>query len=192
MSQDRTEERRNPLARLSLGPRPRPGPDERDATIELLERTLADERDAAAALQKNFDALRFQLEVLERSYAKQLEDARERCAAAERALGEQQNCNAALDEELSETARALADARDLVERAWSRAGGRPSARSGEAEEAEGTINSLLSDASWLDAKTPAPDQDGHVYSQVKSDAAAADNDMLAPELVFPGGEEEPD
>ncbi len=190
MSHDGTVERRNILARLQRAPRP--GPDERDATIELLERTLADEREAAAALQKEFDALRFRLEVLERSYAKQLAEARERCAAAERAVADQQGRNATVEEELAATVRQLADAKDMVERLWASAGCGRRPRPSDADPAESTINALLGDASWLDPKGPPPDAEGPVYSRVKAEDAVPENEMIAPDLVFPGGDEEED
>ena len=59
------------------GKRPAPpAPDERDATIERLERTLGEERQNSATLRETVDGLHFKAEVLEKGYSKQLADAR--------------------------------------------------------------------------------------------------------------------
>ena len=63
-------------------PRPRAQPDERDAAIARLERTVAEERQNAASLREANDALNFKLQIMEKSYAKQLVDARQRMDAA--------------------------------------------------------------------------------------------------------------
>ena len=69
------------------GAAPRRG-DKRDLEIERLERALADERANAVSLRESSDALRFQLEILERSYAKQLADARQRVDKPTKELAE--------------------------------------------------------------------------------------------------------
>ena len=61
-------------------------PDERDEKIAQLERTLTQERQNAATLRATADDLRFKLDILEKSYAKQLADAREGRETAEREL----------------------------------------------------------------------------------------------------------
>ena len=53
-----------------------PAPDERDAAVERLERAVAEERQHATILRKTVEELRFKARILEKSYAKQLEDAR--------------------------------------------------------------------------------------------------------------------
>jgi hypothetical protein len=63
-----------------------PVPDERDAIIKRLEQTIAEERKNSATLRETVDNLRFKTETLERSYAKQLADARQRGTSAEQAL----------------------------------------------------------------------------------------------------------
>ena len=62
------------------------GPDPRDATIERLERELAEQRDAAKTLRESLDAATFKIEILEKSYAKQLAEARDKLAAIEAEL----------------------------------------------------------------------------------------------------------
>src|SRR5690606_18932267 len=52
------------------------GADERDEKIARLEQEIEAERARAAELERTVKALEFKLDVLERSYAKQLADAR--------------------------------------------------------------------------------------------------------------------
>src|SRR5690606_15949827 len=63
-------------------------PDELDAARERLERALAEERQKSAALRASVDGLQFKLDVLEKSYAKQLADARQHAEAAARTPAE--------------------------------------------------------------------------------------------------------
>jgi hypothetical protein len=178
-------------------------PDERDAKIERLEHILEDERQAAAELRETNEALSFRLQVLEKSYAKQLEDARLRCADVERQLAAQQAEFAALDAECRETMRLLAQTRAyLKDLAEGRApGGRyraprdvrlDASLDGFASEAEGTINRLIADEDW--PRPHAGDTDDAGKTGEHSDAGADSppdsapdsppNDMIAPELVF--------
>ena len=71
--------------------------DARDATIEQLERTLADERQNSAALRSTIEELNFKIGVLEQGYSKQLEDARLRTEAAEREVADHQVRMTSLD-----------------------------------------------------------------------------------------------
>ena len=57
------------------------GPDPRDAAIERLERELGEQSSLAATLREQLDAATFKVEVLEKSYAKQLADTRDKRAA---------------------------------------------------------------------------------------------------------------
>src|ERR1044072_4162813 len=72
-------------------------PDERDAVIARLQRELAEERQFSVTLGETSEQARFQLQILEKSYAKQLGDARTRADTAERELGEKKARLAALD-----------------------------------------------------------------------------------------------
>lgn len=175
-----------------------PAPDERDAVIEKLEDALAEERDSAAALQSTVDELRFQKDTLETSYATQLNDARERSAAAEGALAELQ---ARLDElsdgedilEVLATAKAdleqvTAERNRLRERIREPADGQrptevPRPTDPGAEFDAFSIDELLEDAVWA-----------HEQARIEKDesrAAAAPvdetppEDMVPPDLVFP-------
>jgi hypothetical protein len=165
-------------------------PDERDARSERLEHVLEEERQAAVDLRETNQALRFQLDVLEKSYAKQLDDARRQCADTERRLAAQQADFAALDAECRETMRLLAQTRDFLngvaeERARSGRytapgdGRRPDPNFPSLESpAEGTINELIAD----EPRRRASGDDAEGGSDPARDSPAAD--MIAPELVF--------
>jgi hypothetical protein len=174
-------------------------PDERDATIERLERILEEERQAASELRASNEALRFQLQVLEKSYAKQLEDARLQREDAERQLAAQQSQFAALDAECRETMRLLAQTRTYLkevaeERArmrWLHAPrdgrGLGPASDGFAPPAEGTINELIADDHWR----RAPAQDVAEGSHAGTDPAPeSSGELIAPELVFTDDDED--
>src|SRR5688500_16701432 len=72
------------------------GPDVRDETIERLERELAEQRDAAKGFRESLDAATFKAEILEKSYAKQLTEARDKRAALEIELHEKEEILAGL------------------------------------------------------------------------------------------------
>lgn len=178
--------------------------DERDARIGRLEHILEEERQAASELRAANEALRFQLQVLEKSYAKQLEDARLQCEDAERQLAEQQSQFAALDAECRETMRLLAQTRTyLKEVAEERARGRwlraPRDRrridppsdgfASQAEGTEGTINELIADEHWR----RAPAEDGRERPHASTDSVAdSGGELIAPELVFTDDDDEDD
>jgi predicted nucleic acid-binding Zn-ribbon protein len=170
-------------------------PDERDATIDRLERAVAEERQHAATLRATVEQLRFKLEVLEKSYAKQLADARLRGESAERELAEKRARLAALDSG-EDTTRLLSEARaeleqvtaernhlrDQLERA-----GVPHTRIAARERAaslahDGTINELMANPDWLRERQSAPD--GHLEARVRADQESPPEEMIAPELVF--------
>jgi hypothetical protein len=90
---------------------PQPVTDERSATIEHLERSIEEAQQHSAELRKAIDELCFRLEVQERSYAKQLADARAHCADVERELAEQQSRAAALEGECKAALQAVAQMR---------------------------------------------------------------------------------
>ena len=86
MSANATQKSKSPAASAE-GNTPSP-PDERDATIARLERELADERQVSITLRETSEQARFQLQILEKSYSKQLTDARTRADTAERELAD--------------------------------------------------------------------------------------------------------
>lgn len=92
----------------------RSGPDDRDATIERLERELAEQRDAATTLRSSLDAATFQKEILEKSYAKQLAEVRDKLAALEAELQEKDQILANLGGGHEHTLRELNDALTVI------------------------------------------------------------------------------
>ena len=84
--------------------------------IEQLERVIAEEREHSAALRESANELRFKLEILEKSYAKQLEDAKQRAESAERRNDENGARLAELDAAREDAIELLADARTELDR----------------------------------------------------------------------------
>jgi hypothetical protein len=180
------------------------GPDPREVAIERLTRELAEEREVAKGLRESLDATAFKAEVLEKSYAKQLADTRERLAAAEQKLADKIGVLAALDGGHEDALRALNDARaelrlmtadrDELRKQIAEGGFRERGTggrraplgmpTGEATDSGGTINELISNAGWAQ-KTPATDA-GHASARV-TEQEAPQEEMLAPELVFTRG-----
>jgi chromosome segregation ATPase len=170
--------------------------EQRDATIRRLETALADERDAANTARDAADALRFKAEVLEKSYAKQLADARQKVAAAEKTLAEHREQIAAFGANREDTIRLLKEARseleavkldrDQIKRQLARGPASmdrtPLTIASDSTAAEGTINELMANAAWL--KDPKRGSASHLEAKVGSSELAAPEVMLAPELVF--------
>lgn len=149
-------------------------PDERDEKIARLEHELDAERARTAELESAVKALEFKLDVLERSYAKQLADAR---ADGDRAKRELLQVKA----ELADTARELkqvAAHRDRLRDMFAFDGRRvpPELRERQPGD-EDTIARLLSSADAVPERTAPTDG-----------PAAADEpeigDLLPPDLVF--------
>ncbi len=178
----------------------RPAPDDRDATIERLERAVAEERQHGAMLLKTAEELRFKTGILETSYATQLEDARLRSETAERGLADQQAQMAALETAHEEALRLLAEARAELESVSADPGqlrGAPgpadrmpintiSQDDAESRAQEGslTINKLMRDSSWADEGQPGGHKKKHPETPVLSDQDAPPEELIAPELVF--------
>jgi hypothetical protein len=197
-TQGSADARQGASAPAQSGP---PPVDERDATIERLERMLAEERKNAQELRQSTEGLRFQMQVLEKSYAKQLADARAGKEAAERALAEQRAKLEAFGSTPEETMQLLADTRAELERVTAHRdqlhkeltqADRPRASSGsqrayEAQPQDGslTINELIADAHWMrDDREPG---DTHLHSKVKSEEDTPAVEMISPDLVFTKG-----
>jgi uncharacterized coiled-coil protein SlyX len=90
------------------------GADSRDETIERLERELAEQREAAKTLRESLDAATFQKEILEKSYAKQLAEVRDKLAAIEAELKEKDEILANLGGGHEHTLRELNDALTVI------------------------------------------------------------------------------
>jgi hypothetical protein len=90
------------------------GSDTRDETIEQLERELREQRDAAKTLRESLDAATFKMEILEKSYAKQLAEVRDKLAATESDLKEKDEILANLGGDHEHTLRELTDALAVI------------------------------------------------------------------------------
>lgn len=179
-----------------------PPPDERDATIARLERELADERQITVTLRETSEQARFQLQILEKSYSKQLTDARTRADTAERELAEKKARLAAVDSG-EDTTKLLKDARtDLAQVTAERDELRAQVARGAAYKPEkprrvepkaaddGTINALMTDSSWILARKAAAE--GHLDAKVGAEEDAPAGDLLDPSLVFTKGKRDDD
>lgn len=158
-------------------------PDDRDATIARLEQEVGAERDKTSALLETVKQLEFKLEVLERSYSKQLADARERYSAAESEIAELKARLAETQDELAE----VTATRDRLSSMLSFDGRRtpPGASAAEAPD-DNTINRLLSEDGWADAE--AHKRRGALETGGPDHEPPA-GDLLAPELVFKADDE---
>src|SRR5512134_948003 len=90
------------------------GSDGRAAAIERLERELEEQRDAAKTLRESLDAATFQKEILEKSYAKQLAENRDKLAAREAELLEKNQILENLGGGHEHTLRELNDALTVI------------------------------------------------------------------------------
>ena len=195
------------------------GSDARDATIERLERELAEQREAARTLREALDAATFKADILEKSYAKQLTEAREKRAALESELGEKEEILAGLGGGHEHTLRELSDAltvikvlkreRDQLRKQIAEGGFRqpsttkarallgsdaaPAARNASGDDRRRhqrrTINALIANAGWAEKKPSAGT--GHLNAQV-ADQEVPHEEMLAPDLVFTAKDKEKD
>jgi hypothetical protein len=174
--------------------------DKRDLEIERLERALAGEKAHAVSLREGSDALRFQIEILERSYAKQLADARQRVDKAAKELAEFKAQFAQFGLGGEDTLQILSELRaDLLsvraERNQLREQlGRPNAgRRGSyagssdahksADESSETINAMIEDAGLQDARGRDDPGDGILKARVKLEQGPSEV-MLSPDLIF--------
>jgi hypothetical protein len=184
------------------------GPDPRDAMIERLSRELAAERDNLTTVREALDAATFKVEVLEKSYAKQLADARQRLTATEQALADKSNVLGALGGGHEDALRALNDVRaenkaliaerDELRKQLAAGGFRDRGQKpaptplapgfAEPTDVGGTINELIKGAAWT--RPPTADS-GHASAKVAEQDAPPEV-MLAPDLVFTRGGREDD
>ena len=167
-----------------------PVPDERDTLIKRLEQALAEERKNCSTLREAVDDLRFKTETLEKSYAKQLADARQKAATAEQALAAHQAQLATFGADREETIRLLTEARAELEQVTldrdqlrrQRARGNSLDRSpltptsAESTVGESSINQLIANPGWLAKKD--------VDAKVSAEQEPPPVDMIAPDLVF--------
>jgi hypothetical protein len=195
MSDHRSDDDQD-LRRTANRATPAAGPDERDAAIERLERIVADQRRHTTQLCATIEDLRFKNEILEKSYAKQLADARLRTEAAERRAAEQQVQIADLERLHDEATRALTIAQAELKRythvrgSTREAAARDSLQSNlpavhDADSAaeEGTINRLMDDWKWLRERQQTEEEKARLAAKAHPAEEAPIEEMIAPELL---------
>jgi DNA repair exonuclease SbcCD ATPase subunit len=189
------------LGRLSKGKSAGPpAPDPRDDAIAKLERAITEEREHSATLRKTIDELRFKSETLDRSYSKQLDDARKRCEAAERELEQQKaqvaelsgtdkNATQQLSEARADLKRVTSE-RDRLRKALSALGSAPTkpftqdAGNREPEADAMSIDELLEDAIWASEQKRINQQRGGNDSRLPDADKSPTEEMLSPELII--------
>ena len=185
--------------------------DPRDATIERLEHELAEQRALSTSLRESLDAATFKVDILEKSYAKQLAEARDKGAAIETELKEKEEILANLGGGHEHTLRELADAvavikvlkteRDQLRKQIAQGGFRqpteraaPLARAplsvDETSDGGGTINQLIANAGWAEKKPGVGT--GQASAQVEAEPEPPHEEMLSPDLVFTAKDKEKD
>lgn len=167
---------------------------------ERLEQALAEERQHSTTLRATVEDLRFKITILEKSYAKQLADARTRAEAAEKGLADEKARLAGIDSNHENTLKILTETRgqlaqvaaerDLLRKQVGSGGGRrpeaapvPYHHHAPAPEPENelTINTLMADLTKVveerrtAASRPKP---------VAPEEPPAE-EMISADLVFP-------
>lgn len=171
--------------------------EELQAAAKRLETALAEERENAAALRRTNDELKFKADILEKSYSKQLADARAKMEAAQRELAGLKEKQATLGLGGEDTLRILSDVRaqlanvtmerDQLRAQLAHRENRKPAAPPSHEDATGTINALILGVSTLRERAPSPEGGGHLEAKVQTPQDAPAEDMIAPELVFTKG-----
>jgi chromosome segregation ATPase len=195
------------------------GVDPRAEQIDRLERELGEQREAAKGLREALDAATFKIEILEKSYATQLAEVRDKRAALEAELKEKDEILANLGGGHEHTLRELNDAltvikvlkteRDQLRKQIAQGGFRPHGESkarrllgsdhttsatakntSDDDTSGGTINALIANAGWAEKK-PAVGA-GQATAQVEAEQEPAHHEMLSPDLVFTAKDKEAD
>jgi hypothetical protein len=186
------------------------GSGSRADVVKALEQQLAEERKATAAVREALDAAAFKTEILEKSYAKQLAEARDKRAAAEIELQEKNEILANLGEGPEHVLRSLNDAlavikvlkaerdqlkaeREQLRKQVAQGGYRqradesgsriPFGLKSEDDDAGGTINELIANPSWMEKK-PTAVGSGHSSAQISEQESPPQEEMISPDVVF--------
>ncbi len=178
--------------------------------IERLERELEEQRTLAKTLRESLDAATFKIEILEKSYATQLAEVRDKRAAVDAELKEKNEILANLGGGHEHTLRELNDALTVIKvlkterdklRAQIAKGGfrQPNERPTRAQLLVGepigdasedldrdtsgeTINALIANTTWAERKPQVGS--GHAGAQVTQKEEPPHEEMIAPDLVF--------
>jgi hypothetical protein len=198
------------------------GPDPEATLVERLERELEEQRTLATSLRQSLDAAMFKIEILEKSYAKQLAEVRDKRASIETDLKEKEEILANLGGGHEHTLRELNDAltvikvlkaeRDKLRQQIAQGGFRqPTQRPTRAQllvpdagiaTSGDTGSEVGADTSGetinaLIANTSWAERkpkvsSGHAGAQVTEQEAAPQEEMIAPDLVFTEKDKEDD
>lgn len=207
------------------------GSESRGDAIERLESELDEQRAETQLLRQELDATAFKTETLEKSYAKQLAEVRDKLASAQSELKEKEEILSGLGGPHEHTLRELSDALTVIKvlkkqldqlRKQNAQGGgglrqrtettkarallgadaqgmmpaagddsRAGTRTSPVEDtSDGTINSLIANASWSDKK-PGVGR-GQATATVETTPEPAHTEMLSPDLVFTEKDKEKD
>jgi hypothetical protein len=189
------------------------GPDDEASVIEQLERELDEQRTLATTLRESLDAATFKIEILEKSYAKQLTEARDKRDALEAELGEKDQILAGLGGGHEHTLRELNDAltvikvlkteRDKLRQQIAQGGlrqpgkgptraqlllGEPLSGDSRLDTSGETINALIANTDWAERKPEVGS--GHAAAQVTAKEEPPHQEMIAPDLVFTDKDDE--
>lgn len=143
--------------------------EERDAAIGRLEQTIAEQTAQIETLRQELDQASFQTGILEQSYSTQLSEARERAAAAEQSVDDQQTRIAELETDQRELNSELAGARARLD-----------TLSGSDAA---TIDELLAGCSSQREQRPLVNPEDTVDEPVDRQTL---DEMLAPDVMFAG------
>ena len=162
------------------------GPEALDATIERLQRELAEQREAANALRESLDAATFKTEILENSYAKQLAEVRDKLAATESELKEKDEILSNLGGGHEHTLRELNDAltvikvlkkeRDQLRKQMAQGGFRERSERGAITKARALLGD---DARGLVPAPPSDDTGGGASGVSDDDTSGTINALIA-------------
>ena len=178
-----------------------PPSDAKNTDAERLEQALAEERQHATTLRATVEDLRFKITILEKSYAKQLADARTRAEAAERGLAEEKARLAGIDGNHENTLQLLTEARghlakvtaecDLLRKQLASGIGQKIEKAAAYHhhapapppEGELTINTLMADLSKVAEERRSPLASSRPQENAVEEPPA--EDMIPADLVFP-------
>jgi len=200
MAKDRPTDDKTQRDAAKTAAAPAPVVDERDLKIERLERALAEEKANAVSLREAGDAARFKLEILEKSYSKQLADTRQRADAASKELATLKGQIAEFGKGGEDTLKAVSEMRaellnitaernhlrDQLERGGGAAAKSYGSRSyapRAPEESSDTINALITNAGLDPGRDRPRAGDSNSNQRVKLDQGPAEI-MVSPDLIF--------
>jgi chromosome segregation ATPase len=178
-------------------------PDERDAAIARLERAVAEERQNAATLREENNALKFKLEILEKSYAKQLADARQKMETAQKGLAGHEARLKELGTGGEDTLRLVSEMRaelnqvkaerNLLKEQRNRGGNAPAATRDDAADSSGsqTINAMIMNAGLTPTREREASGDSNLKQRVRAEEPPS-VEMLSPDLIFTKSDKDDD